>query len=314
MDEPANAPEGPNTPEGPTSPRTADDPAESFEAHRRHLVGLAYRMLGSVAEAEDAVQDAYLRWHGADRAGVENAKAFLSRTVARLCLDRLRATRARRETYVGPWLPEPLLGAEDFSAGTASEYAADLSVGLMLALERLSPLERAAFLLHDVFDVDFSEVAGLLGRSEEACRQLAARARAHVRTARPRFPVPAEHGSRLVAAFAEAVQRGDPDGLARLLAADAVLHSDGGGRRTAALNPIVGADRIARFFAGIATKFPGVIGTSRGATLNGLPGLIITDTDGLPQTMAFEIVDGTIAAIYFVRNPDKLGHLAPRLQ
>ncbi|MDC7784909.1 sigma-70 family RNA polymerase sigma factor [Rhodoplanes sp. TEM] len=305
MDEPAN--------DETTRERGVDDPARDFEAHRRHLVGLAYRMLGSVAEAEDAVQDAYLRWHRADRAAVGDARAFLSRTVARLCLDRLRAAKARRETYVGPWLPEPLLDAEALAADTASEYASDLSVGLLMALERLSPLERAAFLLHDVFDVGFAEVAALIGRSEAACRQLATRARAHVRAARPRFAVAPEEGSRLVAAFAEAVQRADASGLARLLAADAVLHSDGGGRKTAALNPIVGRDRVARFFAGIAAKFPDVLAASRGASINGLPGLIVTEADGSVQTLAFEIVDGSIAAIYFVRNPDKLAHLAPRL-
>lgn len=286
--------------------------ADTFEAHRRHLLGLAYRMLGSVAEAEDAVQDAYLRWHRTERTAVEDAKAFLSRTVARLCLDRLRAVRARREIYVGPWLPEPLLDADALAADTASEYAADLSVGLMLALERLSPLERAAFLLHDVFDVDFAEVAGLLDRSEAACRQLAARARSHVRDARPRFPVPPEHGARLVTAFIDAVRQADAGALAKLLAADAVLHSDGGGRKAAALNPILGRDRIARFFAGIATKFPDVVAAQRAATINGLPGLILTETDGSLQTMAFEVADEEITAIYFVRNPDKLGHLAER--
>ncbi|NVO15426.1 MAG: sigma-70 family RNA polymerase sigma factor [Rhodoplanes sp.] len=289
--------------------------ADTFEAHRRHLLGLAYRMLGSVAEAEDAVQDAYLRWHRTDRAAVENAKAFLSRTVARLCLDRLRSAQARREIYVGPWLPEPVLDADALAADTASEYASDLSVGLMLALERLSPLERAAFLLHDVFDVDFAEVAGLLDRSEAACRQLAARARSHVRDARPRFSVSPELGSSIVSAFAEAVRNADAGALAKLLAADAVLHSDGGGRKAAALNPIFGRDRIARFFAGIATKFPDVVAAQRSAIINGLPGLIVTEADGSLQTMAFEIADGEITAIYFVRNPDKLAHLAPaRLQ
>ncbi|RAI44546.1 sigma-70 family RNA polymerase sigma factor [Rhodoplanes roseus] len=295
-------------------PRRESEAAESFEAHRRHLVGLAYRMLGSVAEAEDAVQDTYLRWHRTDRAGVENAKAFLSRIVTRLCLDRLRSAQARRETYVGPWLPEPVLDADTLAAETASDYAADLSVGLMLALERLSPLERAAFLLHDVFDVGFSEIATLLERNEAACRQLAARARNHVRTARPRFAVPPEVGSTIVAAFAQAVQSADTAALARLLAADAVLHSDGGGKKSAALNPIVGRDRIARFFAGVATKFPDVLAAQRTATINGLPGLLVTESDGSLQTMAFEIVGAEITAIYFVRNPDKLAHLAARLQ
>src|SRR5262249_39028048 len=152
--------------------------------HRRHLVGLAYRMLGSVAEAEDMAQEAYLRWHDADRASVESPRAFLSRVVIRLCLDHIKSARVRREHYVGPWLPEPILDEEPYAADSASEYARDLSATLLLALERLSPLERAAFLLHDVFDVGFAEVARSLERSEAACRQLAARARDHVRQAR----------------------------------------------------------------------------------------------------------------------------------
>jgi RNA polymerase sigma-70 factor, ECF subfamily len=282
--------------------------AEPFEASRRHLSGLAYRMLGSVAEAEDAVQDAYLRWHRADRNAVVDAKAFLSKTVTRICLDRLKSARARRETYVGPWLPEPVLDAEAFAADTASEYAADLSVGLMLALERLSPLERAAFLLHDVFDVEFGEIADLIGRNEEACRQLAARARTHVRAGRPRFAVPPDVGATIVAAFAAATQSGDVDVLARLLARDAVLHSDGGGRKNAALRPIFGRDRIVRLLTGVTRKFREPIAAARVALVNGLPGLIISFDDGSLQTMAFEIV-GQISAIYVVRNPDKLGHL-----
>jgi RNA polymerase sigma-70 factor (ECF subfamily) len=283
--------------------------AEPFEASRRHLSGLAYRMLGSVAEAEDAVQDAYLRWHRADRNAVVDAKAFLSKTVTRICLDRLKSARARRETYVGPWLPEPVLDAEAFAADTASEYAADLSVGLMLALERLSPLERAAFLLHDVFDVEFGEIADLIGRNEEACRQLAARARTHVRAGRPRFAVPPDVGATIVAAFAAATQSGDVDVLARLLARDAVLHSDGGGRKNAALRPIFGRDRIVRLLTGVTRKFREPIAAARVALVNGLPGLIISFDDGSLQTMAFEIVGQEISAIYVVRNPDKLGHL-----
>jgi RNA polymerase sigma-70 factor, ECF subfamily len=159
--------------------------AASFEPHRSHLMGLAYRMLGSMADAEDSVQEAYLRWRGADRGTVENPRAFLSRVVTHLCLDQLKSARSRRETYVGPWLPEPVLDDAGLQAETASDYAHDLSVALMLTLERLSPLERAAFLLHDVFEVGFAEIAATLGRSETACRQLAARGRSHVQAARP---------------------------------------------------------------------------------------------------------------------------------
>jgi RNA polymerase sigma-70 factor (ECF subfamily) len=283
--------------------------AQSFEEHRRFLLSLAYRMLGSLSEAEDAVQDCYLRWHQADRAAVTNARAYLAKTVTRLCIDRLKSARARRETYVGSWLPEPVLEAETLSAETASEYADDLSVGLMLALERLSPLERAAFLLHDIFDVEFPEVARLIDRNEAACRQLAARARTHVRTARPRFSVAPEAGADIAAAFATAVRSGDVGALAHLLAADAVLHSDGGGRKAAAINPIFGRDRIARFFAGVARKFAEPVVGLRMMPINGLPGIIVTFSDGSLETTALEIVDGKIVALYIVRNPDKLAHL-----
>jgi RNA polymerase sigma-70 factor (ECF subfamily) len=177
------------------------DPAAEFESLRGQLTGLAYRMLGSRAEAEDMVQEAWLRWHAADRAAVREPRAFLSKTVTRLCLDQLKSARARREEYVGQWLPEPVLDGAQLAAGSASEYADDLSVALLLALERLSPLERAAFLLHDVFDLGFEEVAEALGRDPAACRQLASRARSHVREEKPRFKPSAEEEQRVFAAF-----------------------------------------------------------------------------------------------------------------
>ncbi len=284
--------------------------AREFEAHRRHLMGLAYRMLGSLAEAEDAVQEAYLRWHAAERGVVENPRAFLSTIVTRLCLDQLKSARVRRESYVGPWLPEPVLDAAALDAESASDHAHDLSVALMLTLERLSPLERAAFLLHDVFDMEFAAVAATLGRSEAACRQLAARARAHVQAARPRFTPSPDEGARLAAAFRQAAQSGDTAAMARLLAEDAVLYSDGGGKRVAALNPICGGDKIVRFFAGIARK-NGLRGLrAREASINGLPGFVMVDAEGALQTSAFAVADGRIAAIYLVANPDKLQRVA----
>ena len=284
--------------------------AQEFEAHRRHLMGLAYRMLGSLAEAEDAVQEAYLRWHAAERGAVENPRAFLSTIVTRLCLDQLKSARARRESYVGPWLPEPVLDAAALDAESASDYAHDLSVALMLTLERLSPLERAAFLLHDVFDMDFAAVARTLGRNEAACRQLAARARAHVQAARPRFTPSADEGARLAEAFRQAAQSGDASAMARLLAADAVLLSDGGGKRRAALHPIQGADKIMRFFAGIAKKGHTRGWRMRAARINGLPGFVLADEQGSVQTSAFAVEDGRIAAIYLVANPEKLQRVA----
>jgi RNA polymerase sigma-70 factor, ECF subfamily len=219
--------------------------AAAFEPHRRALTGLAYRMLGSVSDAEDVVQDAFLRWHAAPRGEVAEPRAYLMRVVTRLCLDVMKSAQARRETYVGPWLPEPVLDAASVQPDTAGELAEDISVALLLALERLSPAERAAFLLHDVFDRDFSEVAAALGRSEAACRQLASRARAHVRASPRRFSADPAEGQRLAAAFMLAAQTGDVAALTGLLAADATLHSDGGGVRIAALNIIRGADRMA---------------------------------------------------------------------
>lgn len=287
----------------------ADTSAATFESQRQRLLGVAYRMLGSIAEAEDAVQDAYLRWHEVDQTTVRNAQAFLTRMVSRICLDRLKSARVRRETYVGPWLPEPILDAEQLAVETTNEYATDLSVGLMLALERLSPLERAAFLLHDIFDVDFAEIAELIGRNEAACRQLAARARGHVRAARPRFTMPADGGESLVAAFNTAMQSGDLSALAKTLAEDAVLHSDGGGKRAAALNPIYGRDKIVRFLDGVAHKFPEPTFEIRMTRINGLPGLIFRFEDGAMQTMAFEIENDAIINIYVMRNPEKLAHL-----
>ena len=273
-------------------------------------------MLGSVSEAEDIVQDAYVRWHRSPREDVENPQAFLTRIVTRLCLDHLKSARHVRETYVGPWLPEPVVEAADYAAPSDSDYADDISIALMLALERLSPLERAAFILHDVFDVEFGDVASTLGRSDAACRQLSARARAHLRAARPRFAVSPEDGTRFTRAFLKATQSGDTGDLRGLLAQDVVLHSDGGGRKIAALNLIVGADRVARFYEGIFRKQRENVAPLmpfqlvRLTEINGLPGMITVDPEGTLQTTAIEIRDGLVAAIYVVRNPDKLAHIA----
>jgi RNA polymerase sigma-70 factor (ECF subfamily) len=286
------------------------DGAQSFEAHRRHLTGLAYRMLGSLAEAEDIVQEAYLRWHGVDRGAIASPRAFLSKTVTRLCLDHIKSARVRREEYVGPWLPEPVLDDAALSPESASEMAHDLSVALMLALERLSPLERAAFLLHDVFDMDFAEIAPALERNEAAVRQLAARARAHIRDAKPRFTPTADDGARLAQAFIFAARSGDMAAMMKLLTGDAALHSDGGGKRLAALNVITGADKIAAFFAGVTRKRTfAPEHRIRPARINGLAGYVIRDEDGGFTTVAVDVADGRIGAIYIVRNPDKLKHV-----
>jgi len=285
--------------------------AESFEPHRRRLLGLAYRMLGSMADAEDAVQETYLRWHAADRDKVADARAFLMTTTTRICLDMLTSARARHETYVGPWLPEPVFDTAALAPDRHTELAEDLSIALLLTLDRLSPLERAAFLLHDVFGVAFDEVAETLGRDEAAVRQLASRARTHVRASRPRFDVPKEKGREIAEAFFAASRSGDMAGLQAILAADVVLHADGGGKRPAALRLIEGLHDVLGAQAAIARGFA-KYGTSellRYATINGLPGFVTREADGLLQTTALHIEDGRIVAIYVVRNPDKLARL-----
>jgi len=289
-----------------------DGTADGFEPHRRRLAAIAYRMLGSVAEAEDVVQDAYLRWHGAARTDVDDPGAYLARIVTRLCLDRLKEARRRRETYVGPWLPEPVITGADAVDWAKDDVAADISYALLLALERLSPLERAAFLLHDVFDVQFDEVATILDRSPAACRQLASRARAHVRGNGQRFAVePREHDA-IADAFFVAARSGDSAALGRLLAETAMLHTDGGGRKVAALNVVTGGEKIVRFLVGIRQKAGADLPRfAHRLELNGLPALLSVEADGTMQTFALEMDAGRITAIYVTRNPDKLAHLTP---
>ncbi|HEY5793568.1 MAG TPA: sigma-70 family RNA polymerase sigma factor [Bosea sp. (in: a-proteobacteria)] len=284
-------------------------PEHGFEAHRRHLTRLAYRMLGSISDAEDAVQDAWLRWREADPTAVDNPRAYLTRVVTRLCLDLMKSARRRRELYVGAWLPEPLV--EALGASNPADDELDAPIALMLALERLSPLERAAFLLHDIFDMEFAEIARMLDRSETACRQLASRARQHVKIDMPsRNRVSSEEGARYARAFFEAAHRTDASALQALLARDVVLHSDGGGKVPAAINPISGADKVARFFAGIAGKFLRDAQTHyRPARINGLPGYVSLEGGETLQATALDIRDGLIHAIYAVRNPDKLRHV-----
>ncbi|WP_412022772.1 sigma-70 family RNA polymerase sigma factor [Burkholderia cepacia] len=283
------------------SPEERADAAASFDPLRRTLIRVAYRMLGSVADAEDMVQEAFIRWMDVDRTEVRVPEAFLRRMVMRMCLDQLKSARHQRETYIGPWLPEPVVEEDEQE---------DVTLPLMLALERLSPLERAAFLLHDVFGLEFDEVATTIQRDPAACRQLAARARTHVREARPRFHVEKQRGIELAEAFFAASRSGDMRALGAMLAEDVSLHSDGGGKRTAAGKPVFGFERVmkvheylAELFATHASKLV------RAGFINGLPGFVTLESDGELQTTALEIEDGKIVAIYVVRNPDKLKHL-----
>jgi len=284
---------------------TPGDAAALFDPLRPRLVRIAYRMLGSVADAEDMVQDAFLRWQAADRGTVVSPEAYLRRVVTRLCLDQLKSARAQRETYVGPWLPEPLVLPQ-----SEQDDLDDVTLPLMMALERLSPLERAAFLLHDVFGVAFEEIAETIGRSPAACRQLASRARENVRAARPRFAVPKERGFEIAAAFLAASRSGDLKALSALLADDVEIYSDAGGKRPAALIPVLGIERALKLFARIAElsriQPPQTLAYGM---IDGLPGFITREGDGLLQTTALRIEDGRIRGIYVVRNPDKLRHL-----
>ncbi|SOR29276.1 RNA polymerase sigma factor [Methylorubrum extorquens] len=278
---------------------------DPFEAERARLTRLAYRMLGSFAEAEDVVQSAWLRWQAADRAAVAVPGAFLSRIVTRLCLDTMKSARARREVYVGPWLPEPSLDTEETIDGD------DLTLTLMMALERLSALERAAFLLHDVFGVPLDEVAATLGRAAPAVRQLAVRARQHVRAERPRYPLPPEEGERIARAFFDASRSGDVAALRGLLSQTVTMRADGGGKVVAFLNPIRGIDRVLRLFSGLARKHSGSPATLlRAVRVDGLPGFVSLERGGVLQVTALEIRDGRIAGIYITRNPDKLRRVA----
>ena len=283
-----------------TSP---DQRTDMFEAHRPRLVRLAYRMVGTMPEAEDIVQDAWIRWERTESRDIRDAGAYLRRTVTRLCLDHLKSARIRRETYFGSWLPEPIL-----DEGMDDDLREDhLTLTLMLALERLSPLERAAFLLHDVFDTPMPDIAEALGRDAVAVRQLASRARKHVRDSRPRFTVDKTEGQRIAKAFFDAVKSGDAEALRGLLSETVIARSDGGGRVAAFPNPIYGADRVTRLFEGVHRKFGGAdTDLIRLTTIDGLPGLISRDPDGVLQTAAFEIEDGKIVSIFITRNPDKM--------
>ena len=284
----------------------AADHLAVFEAQRRKLQRLAYRMLGSVAEAEDIVQEAWIRWQAVDAGEVRAPAGFLARTVTRLCLDQMKSQRVRRETYVGSWLPEPVFEPPDEALPLD-----ELTLTLMLALERLSPLERAAFLLHDVFGVPLDEVADALDRETTAVRQLAVRARSHVSAARPRYPVARDEADRLARAFYTASNQGDLAGLRAMLTENVVLQADGGGKAHAFLKPIIGMDKVVRLFGGLhrkLTKAPSVL--VRWTWIDGLPGFVSYERDGALQTTALEIEGGRIKAIYITRNPDKLAQVA----
>jgi RNA polymerase sigma-70 factor (ECF subfamily) len=291
---------------------SSGDVVETFERHRPLLFSIAYRMLGSVMEAEDVVQEAYLRWRRASADEVRSPKSYLSAIVTRLSIDRLRWAKSRREQYVGPWLPEPLPDERRQEVGEAAILDESLSMAFLVLLESLTPTERAVFLLREVFGYDYPEIARIIDKSEANCRQISRRARQSVSARRPRFESSPEQEERLMGSFLEACMNGDMEGLLALLSEDVILWSDGGGRTRAALNPIHGADKVARFFSGILRKAPpGLV--VRQARINGHPGFVGYFEDGSPQSVTtFDAAEVSIRAIRLVVNPEKLRNI-PRI-
>jgi len=292
---------------------TDEDAGALFERHRGYLTAVAYRMLGSLADAEDAVQEVYLRFARADLDDILEPRGWLTTAISRICLDHLGSARVRREQYVGPWLPEPLVGA-DIGLGMAPLTPEDritldesVSMAMLVVLESLSPAERTAFVLHDVLSLSYDEVATTVGRSEQACRQLVSRARARIRDDAPRFTVDAEHQSEVVGAFLAACADGRIDTLVRVLAPEVVLRSDGGGVVSGvARRPVVGAENVARLLLAVAARSDAFPWTSR---VNGATGLVFEDRDGIAGVMAFTVHSGRITEIDFVVNPEKLGRV-----
>ena len=283
---------------------------DEFERHRPLLFSIAYRMLGSVVDAEDIVREAYFRWHRTRPNQLESPRSYLCTIVTRLCIDHLRSARVRREEYVGPWLPEPLVGPVDEDPLETALLAESLSTAFLLLLERLTEVERAVFLLREVFSFDYPEVARIVGRSNAATRQIAKRARDRLADGATRFSASQEMAEHLVHRFIDACTSGDLDGLLELLTEDAVTFNDGGGKVLAALRPIYGRERVARFYVGIFRKFwaqPRV----RVLTVNGQPGVLVQTIDGIRRVLTFAFKNGRIEGIFLVVNPDKLQRMPP---
>lgn len=286
-------------------------PVKTFEAERRRLTGIAYRMLGRWSEAEDLVQDAWLRWQAADHAAIESPPAWLTTVVVRLSLDRIRRSKAAREIYVGPWLPEPVLTMEggERRDEPRESLATDLSIGLLHVLERLGPEERAAFILREAFDTPYAEIASTLGKTEPAVRQLISRARERVRAARPRFTAKPEAHRQLLANFLTAVTSNSVDRIVSLLQPDVELISDGGGKRPAALRIVKSPQEVAQLILHLANANDTATGITP-VNLNGIPSVWFCDAQGFETVVQLDIADDRVQSIFIIRNPDKLAHLA----
>ena len=299
-----------------TSVDRTPDPARVFDEHRGLLVSVAYRVLGSVTDAEDAVQETWLRWSGVDHSAVEDPRAFLVRVTTRLAIDRLRRAKARRESYVGPWLPEPILTRQDLAEDVA--MAESVSMAMLVVLETLSPLERAVFVLREAFGMPHSEIAEVLGRKEEAVRQLARRAREHVRERRTRFDADQTEHRRVTERFLEAATGGDLEALMEVLSPGVTLVADGGGRALAPRRPVRGAQKVARFLVAVSNeeqvaRFLASVGSVPSgevrvhlAQVNGGPGVVITSGDEPISALILDVSDGVVQTIHLVANPEKL--------
>ena len=288
---------------------TPTDRDETFQRYRPLLFSIAYRMLGSVVEAEDVLQEAFLRWRQPSGTEVRSPKSYLTAVTSRLSIDHLRSAKVRREEYVGPWLPEPLLTDENTDVAETIELDETLSMAFLVLLEQLTPVERAVFLLREVFDYDYGEVARIVGKAETNCRQIARRARASVASRRPKFEVSSEQEERLMGSFLETCSTGNMQGLLALLSEEVILWSDGGGKTRAALNPVHGADKVARFFFGILRQVPEGFVVRR-TQVNGKPGLVGYFGDGHPQdVVTLNVVDEKIQDVRLVVNPEKLQNL-----
>ena len=292
----------------------APDGTDAYERFRPLLFSIAYRMVGSVSEAEDIVQEAFLRFHRALGEGtiIESPKAYLSAVTTRLAIDHLRSARVRREQYVGQWLPEPLLTDEETDAARHAETADSLSMAFPVMLETLSPVERAVFVLREVFAYGYDEIARIVGKTEDNSRQIAARARRHVEARRPRFEASRQQRDELARRFLAAIEEGDTDGLVSMLAADAVMLGDGGGKAPAVAQPVYGRDRIVRFLVGLGRQAKSLGLDTRLAQVNGQPGVVAYDPEGrLLNVMSIDIAEGRVQTVRAVLNPDKLRHLGP---
>jgi RNA polymerase sigma-70 factor (ECF subfamily) len=283
---------------------------EAFNSHRPTIFGIAYRMLGRVSEAEDMVQEVWLRWQKQDEATITTPKAWLVSTMTRLCIDQLRSARRQREEYYGVWLPEPLMASSAPGPDEAAALSDSLTMAFMVMLDSLDPVERAVFLLREVFSYDYADTAAVVGKSEANCRQIVSRAKAHLRSDKKPPAPPSEQAQRLVEQFLSAANTGEVKQLLAMLAEEAVVYSDGGGKVKAAGRPIISADHVSRFFIGIWPRLPADT-EWRPALINGRTGMLMHSKGEIYGACSFEIADDLIRNIYMVLNPEKLRHLGP---